>query len=206
MTNKSEATTGTPSPQSKDFEYAQNAHGDVSLVLNSAGAAQASYGYSAYGQADDSMTQERDADINSVLDQEGAGTNALNLYRYSSKRMDPSSGSLDMGASSFAPSTGRFLQEDVYKDALGDLDLATDPLTQNRYSLAGGDPVSFIEADGHRPDGSFRSHRLADRPSGYRARSSRRQHSTQTPDSYDRSDWPAAQKQVHRYYAGQVQH
>jgi hypothetical protein len=40
-------------------------------------------------------------------------------------------------------------QEDVYDDALANLDLATDPLTQNRYALSAGNPVSFIEVDGH---------------------------------------------------------
>ena len=56
-----------------------------------------------------------------------------------------------MGARRFAPDSGQFLQEDVYNDALGDLGLSTDPLTQNRYALAAGNPVSFIESDGHDP-------------------------------------------------------
>jgi len=33
--------------------------------------------------------------------------------------------------------------------ALATLGLATDPLTQNTYSLAGGNPVSHVEWDGH---------------------------------------------------------
>ena len=54
-----------------------------------------------------------------------------------------------MGARRFAPGTASFLQEDVYDDALNDLGLSLDPLTQNRYSLAGGNPISFVEVDGH---------------------------------------------------------
>ena len=33
--------------------------------------------------------------------------------------------------------------------ALGDLALALDPLAQGRYTLAGGNPVSFMDWDGH---------------------------------------------------------
>lgn len=54
-----------------------------------------------------------------------------------------------MGARRYGPETGRFLQRDLYHNALADLSLATDPLTQNRYSYAGCNPVSFIETDGH---------------------------------------------------------
>jgi hypothetical protein len=61
-----------------------------------------------------------------------------------------------MGARRFGPSTGRFQQPDVYFGALSNLGLSVDPLTQNRYSLAGTNPVSFMELDGHMvlPDGS----------------------------------------------------
>lgn len=53
-----------------------------------------------------------------------------------------------MGARRFGPSN-RFLQEDRYAEALSDPDLSTDPLTSNRYSLAGGNPANFVEVDGH---------------------------------------------------------
>ena len=54
-----------------------------------------------------------------------------------------------MGARRFGPDVMRFLQDDVYGDALSDIDLALDPLTGNRYSFAGGNPISFVEVDGH---------------------------------------------------------
>jgi hypothetical protein len=37
----------------------------------------------------------------------------------------------------------RFLQPDLYRGALSDLSIGSDPLTQNRYSLAGGNPLSL---------------------------------------------------------------
>lgn len=55
-----------------------------------------------------------------------------------------------MGARRFAPDTARFLQPDFFRGALDDLSLSMDPLSGNRYSLAAGNPVSFIESDGHR--------------------------------------------------------
>src|SRR5215217_5113601 len=56
-----------------------------------------------------------------------------------------------MGARFFSPDYGSFIQEDFLRDALGDLDLATDPLTSTRYGLAGGNPTNFVEVDGHAP-------------------------------------------------------
>ena len=47
--------------------------------------------------------------------------------------------------------TGGVLQRDQFAGALADLGLALDPLTQNRYALAGGNPISYVEWDGHIP-------------------------------------------------------
>ncbi len=49
---------------------------------------------------------------------------------------------------------GRFLTQDRYEAADGDLNLQVDPLTQNRYAFAGGNPVSNVEFDGHHSDRS----------------------------------------------------
>jgi RHS repeat-associated protein len=127
--------------QSGDWDYGYDARGSVSQLLDQAGQAKASYGYKPYGEEDTGATggdPER--------------TNPINAYRYDSKRLDPGSGTLQMGARVFSPTTSRFTQGDLYKGALDDLDLATDPLTQNRYSLAGGNPINFVEVDGHWPD------------------------------------------------------
>jgi hypothetical protein len=55
----------------------------------------------------------------------------------------------DMGARRFGPDISKFLQQDMFYTALGDLGLALDPLTQNTYALAGGNPISYLEYDGH---------------------------------------------------------
>lgn len=120
------------------YTFGRNVHGDVSLLVNAAGQAQAAYGYRAYGAEDG-------------LSKGDTTTNPLNPFRFNDKRWDSGSGSLDMGARRFSPDIGRFIQRDMYNDALGDLDLATDTLTGNRYSFAGGNPISYVELDGHIP-------------------------------------------------------
>ena len=132
--------TDTPSgaTSGKSYTYGYDVHGSVSLLLDDAGGASASYGYTPYGGADKSASR---GDTNA--------DDPRNPYRYTGKRLDSGSNTLDMGARRFGPDTGRFLQEDRYHMALSNLALSTDPLTQNRYSLAGGNPLSFVEVDGH---------------------------------------------------------
>ncbi len=144
---------GSPSGEEKQFTYGHDVHGSVSLLLDEAtGNASAQYGYTPYGEKDKDLSQEQDPD--SPTGGLAKETEPLNSYRYSAKRLDPGSGTLDMGARRFGPQTGlgsaaAFLQADRYDGALDNLGLSEDPLTANRYSLAGGNPVSFVEVDGH---------------------------------------------------------
>ena len=140
---------GATTPQ--DYLYAYDVHGSVSMLLNDGGTTsaptvKATYGYDAYGDEDKALTTDSE---------ESSGTTGnkdpLNSFRYTAKRFDTGSDSLDMGARRFSPDVGRFMQRDQYLGALSNLGLGADPLTQNRYSLAGGNPLSFIESDGHRP-------------------------------------------------------
>ena len=55
-----------------------------------------------------------------------------------------------MHARQYRPDVGRFLSRDLYASAAGDQALQADPLTQNRYAFAGGNPVTNIEFDGHK--------------------------------------------------------
>lgn len=135
----------------KDFSYGQDARGNVSQLLDDAGTAQASYGYTAYGKPEDGLTQENDPDSQDGTGMVDQKSDVLNPYRYSGKRWSPVNEQLDMGARRFAPNINQFIQSDRYDGALADLALATDPLTQNRYGLAGGNPISFVEIDGHLP-------------------------------------------------------
>ncbi|MDQ1699252.1 MAG: hypothetical protein QOG34_1115, partial [Frankiaceae bacterium] len=127
------------------YTYGYDVHDSASLLVDeSTGTAKASYGYTPYGASDPTLSKG-DTNQNSPL----------NPYRYTGKRFDSGSKTLDMGSRRFNPGAGRFLQMDYFKGALNDLRLATDPLTQNRYSLGVGNPLGGIEVDGHMlvPDG-----------------------------------------------------
>jgi RHS repeat-associated protein len=124
----------------ESFTYGYDVHGSTSLLLDASGNPKAAYGYTPYGELDKELSKgDNDED------------NPLNPYRYSAKRFDSGSESIDMGARRFAPDSARFLQVDTFMGALDDLSLSNDPLTANRYSLAAGNPVGYAEWDGHMP-------------------------------------------------------
>ena len=141
-----------------NYTYGHDVHGSVSQLIDDTGKVKASYGYNAYGGSDASSSDPQaltTGDTNNLA--------PVNPYRYSNRRMDSGTASsgttaspvpngsagYDMGARRYGADTGTFIQQDMYFGALGDLGLSLDPLTQNRYSLAGGNPVSFMETDGH---------------------------------------------------------
>jgi RHS repeat-associated protein len=157
MTDKATGSTVEPDK----YSYGQDVHSSVSQLIDDAGKVKASYGYDAYGGADAPAT-----DSQALTTGDTSKLNPINPYRYSGKRIDTGtastastattaspipngSGGYDMGARRYGPDTGSFLQQDMYHGALANLGLALDPLTQNRYALAGGNPISYIETDGH---------------------------------------------------------
>jgi RHS repeat-associated protein len=146
----SDQVKGSTTPP-EQFSYSHDVHGSVSQLISDAGSVRASYGYDAYGGP-----EAPDSDTQSLTTGDPDNQTPLNPFRFSAKRMDSGTATspsgtttLDMGARRFGPNTGRFQQPDVYFGALANLGLSTDPLTQNRYSLAGTNPVSFVEIDGH---------------------------------------------------------
>ena len=133
--------TGAPAP--KTYTYGYDVHGSVSTLLDDAsGTVKATYGYDAYGGKDTTLSAGDDVAPNDSND-------PLNAYRYSGRRLDTGSGTIDMGARRFGPDSMSFLQPDSYAGALAHLGLSMDPLTGNRYALAAGNPVSYVEVDGH---------------------------------------------------------
>jgi YD repeat-containing protein len=149
LTDKNNTTGATDT-----YTYGTDVHGSISQLITDSGKVKASYGYDAYGGTDST-------DSESLTTGDTDTQAPLNPYRYSNKRLDsgtaPSSpqslpagaAQYDMGARRFGPDISKFLQQDTFYTALGDLGLALDPLTQNTYSLAGGNPVSYVEFDGH---------------------------------------------------------
>jgi RHS repeat-associated protein len=133
------------------YTYGNDVHGSVSQLIDDAGKVKASYGYDPYGGQDAPST-----DTQSLTTGDTNAQAPVNPMRYAGRRMDSGTANsagaqagYDMGARRFGPDTTRFLQADAYASAIGDLGLGMDPLTQNRYALAGGNPVSYVEVDGH---------------------------------------------------------
>ena len=135
--------TDTPysngAPQSPTtYTYGVNVHDSVDLLVNPSGGVSASYGYQPYGQPDTTLTQG-----------DTSTTSPLNPIRFEQKRLDSGSQSYNTGARNYSPSANHFLTPDVFHGALSDVQLSSDPLTQDRYALTGGNPVSFIDWSGH---------------------------------------------------------
>jgi RHS repeat-associated protein len=124
--------------QSTTYSYGQDFHGSTSMLIGSDGAAKASYAYNAYGQTDSQLSQ---GDTNT--------DDPINSFRYTSKRFDSGSSLLDMGVRHFDTDDAHFVQQDRLNDAQGDLELATGDTSDNRYALAAGNPVGYVEDDGH---------------------------------------------------------
>ncbi|MFJ8582046.1 DNRLRE domain-containing protein [Micromonospora sp. NPDC093277] len=128
-------------------EYSQfiyRPRGDVIGITKENGNTRATYGYTAYGKDDESQF--------TGVDKPGAaseGEEPYNAFRFNASRWDAGSGTYDMGFRNYDPGLNRFLTRDSYGGALADMGLAMDPFTGNRYAFAGGNPISFIELDGH---------------------------------------------------------
>jgi RHS repeat-associated protein len=128
-------------------EYSQfiyRPRGDVIGITKDDGTTRATYGYTAYGKDDTSQF--------SGVDKPGTapeGEEPYNAFRFNASRWDAASGTYDMGFRNYDPGLNRFLTRDYYGGAMADMNLATDPFTNNRYAFAGGNPITFIELDGH---------------------------------------------------------
>ncbi|MFG1777592.1 DNRLRE domain-containing protein [Micromonospora sp. NPDC049048] len=144
----------------EDAYYGYNPHTDVEQITDEAGNTKATYGYTAYGKNDDAQFTGIDKP-----DATDPTKEPYNAYRYNAKRWDQGSGTYDMGFRDYSPGLNRFLSRDSYNGALSDLRLSLDPWTSSRYAFGGGNPISVIEDDGHKPCGDD-SCQLYERPDG----------------------------------------
>ncbi|OAH13198.1 tRNA3(Ser)-specific nuclease WapA precursor [Streptomyces jeddahensis] len=130
---------------SKEYsQYTNSPRGDIEAITKEDGKTRATYGYTAYGKDDESQFTGADKPDAANPDKE-----SYNAFRFNASRWDGASGTYDMGFRNYDPGLNRFLTRDLYGGALADMSLATDPFTGNRYAFAGGNPISFVELDGH---------------------------------------------------------
>ena len=130
--------------------YAKDANGSVEGLEDGEGEflgtppGQPNYQYDPYGELEDGDDNDGDPE-NDVGDDEARE----NPFRFEGFYYDSGIKTYDMQARPYRPEIGRFLTQDRYESAAGDLNLEADPITQNRYAFAGGNPVNRIEWDGH---------------------------------------------------------
>ena len=130
---------------SNRYSYLYDPRNSVSLLVDQAGGVKESYGYSAYGSANTTLSKKASGFSTGVV--------PVNPVRFQGKHFDSGSASYDMGARRYSPSVGRWLSQDMYYGALDDLGLSQDPLTANRYAFLGANPINYVELDGHSPMG-----------------------------------------------------
>jgi RHS repeat-associated protein len=72
---------------------------------------------------------------------------------YAGQRRDAVSGTYQLGARTYDPGKAGFLTPDVYRSGAPEqnLSIGSDPMTANRYAYVNGDPVNYIDPDGHAP-------------------------------------------------------
>ena len=127
--------------------YAKDANGSVTGLEKADGTLPAAdrYDYDPYGEQDRKLPAGDEDDPDRGLSPEAKD----NPFRFQGFYYDSGVKTYDMHARQYRPDVGRFLSRDLYASAAGDQALQADPLTQNRYAFAGGNPVTNIEFDGH---------------------------------------------------------
>jgi RHS repeat-associated protein len=105
--------------------YIFDAHGDVRKLTDPTGQVKATYAYDAFGNP---------------TAQTGELSNPL---RYAGYQWDADAGLYYLRSRFYQPADGRFLTEDTWK---GPLDK---PWTQNLYTYAGGNPITYVDPTGH---------------------------------------------------------
>ena len=126
--------------------YGKDANGSVTEIEESDGSVgeDDTYPYDPYGELEDPDP----TDESSPEDELGEEAQA-NPFRFQGFYYDSGVESYDMQAREYRPEVGRFLSQDRFAAAAGDLQLQSDPLTQDRFAFAGGNPIGNIEFDGH---------------------------------------------------------
>jgi RHS repeat-associated protein/uncharacterized repeat protein (TIGR01451 family) len=116
--------------------------GNITTITTASGALACSVRYDPWGSPLGAQSPANPCDAGSTI----------NDHFYRGQRLDPVTGSYQLGSRTYQPSKASFLNPDTYRTAPSDKDLSVqaDPLTQNRYSYVNGDPVNLVDPDGHK--------------------------------------------------------
>jgi YD repeat-containing protein len=159
-------------PSSKYYSYGTDAKGSIEGLEDSAQTIDNTnrYHYTPYGALEKGLAQGGGTGGTSTTPEAALGAAAQNNnYRFEGFYEDSGIGTYDLLARNYLPQAGtytapgtspaafqpsQFSAQDALESALGDQALRADPLTQNLYAFAGGNPTNNIEWDGHDPPAS----------------------------------------------------
>ncbi|EPR13762.1 RHS repeat domain-containing protein [Ruminiclostridium papyrosolvens] len=105
--------------------YLNNAHGDVSKLVNENGEVLNSYEYDSFGNATSSKEKVQ------------------NRFQYAGEQLDKVTGQYYLRARHYDPATGRFITEDTYR---GQLD---NTKSLNLYTYCENNPIIYVDPSGH---------------------------------------------------------
>ena len=136
--------------------YAHDANGSVEGIEHADGTLPSTeqYPYDPYGRLE-SASRQIDDPPDEAENELATADMKDNPFRFQGFYYDAGTQTYDMQARDYRPDIARFLSVDRYSDADADLSLLADPVTQNRYAFAGGNPITLVEVDGHEPPSSF---------------------------------------------------
>ncbi|SFS76370.1 DNRLRE domain-containing protein [Marininema halotolerans] len=109
----------------KAYYYETNYRGDVTALTDSNGEEVASYEYDTFGNL-----VKKTGDVE-------------NPYRYAGYRYDEVTGLYYLQSRYYSAEAGRFLTRDTFKG------FENDPLSMNQYTYSFGNPVMYMDPDGH---------------------------------------------------------
>lgn len=105
--------------------YLNNAHGDVSKLVNENGEVLNSYQYDAFGNTTNSKEKIQ------------------NRFQYAGEQLDKVTGQYYLRARHYDPTTGRFITEDTYRGQLGNTK------SLNLYTYCENNPIIYVDPSGH---------------------------------------------------------
>jgi RHS repeat-associated protein len=130
----------TPAAGTPQF-LSDDGQGNITTVTTSTGALACSVRYDPWGSPLGAQSPQNPCDSGSTI----------NDHFYRGQRLDPVTGSYQLGSRTYQPGKGSFLNPDTYRTAQPrtDISVQADPLTQNRYAYVNGDPINLYDPDGH---------------------------------------------------------
>jgi RHS repeat-associated protein len=129
-----------PTPGQPQY-LSDDGQGNITTITNAGGGLDCSVRYDPWGGPVGAQSPQNPCDAGSTI----------NDHFYRGQRVDPVTGSYQLGNRTYSPSKASFINPDTYRIAppQQDLSVTADPLTQNRYSYVNGDPVNLYDPTGH---------------------------------------------------------